>query len=201
MKFVVAGSQDGWMELSDGQQQIEWVHVPDAGAFAQHVDADAFFNLYDDAYRATYHSLTAPVFINSVVHPLGSSQNVIRFNGWKGFIQHDTWELAGPVQDLSTKALEALGKKYLITADEPGFISARIIAMIINEAWFALGDEISTEVEIDIAMKLGTNYPYGPFEWGHKIGMKNIYELLQQMSLQHKKYLPAPRLQQFLQTL
>jgi 3-hydroxybutyryl-CoA dehydrogenase len=33
-------------------------------------------------------------------------------------------------------------------------------------------DEISTKAEIDIAMKLGTNYPYGPFEWSEKSGWK-----------------------------
>jgi 3-hydroxybutyryl-CoA dehydrogenase len=27
-------------------------------------------------------------------------------------------------------------------------------------------------------MKLGTNYPFGPFEWGERIGIKNVYELL-----------------------
>jgi 3-hydroxybutyryl-CoA dehydrogenase len=199
MKFVVAGSKDALMELSNGQDQIDWLQAPNAEAFAQYAGADAFFNLYDDAWQAEYKMLTAPVFINSVAHPLSNSENVIRFNGWKGFMQHETWELAGFMQDSSEKVLEALNKKYLLTADEPGFISARIIAMIINEAWFALGDKISTEAEIDIAMKLGTNYPYGPFEWGYKIGMKNIYDLLQQMALQHKKYLPAPLLQQYIQ--
>jgi 3-hydroxyacyl-CoA dehydrogenase len=44
--------------------------------------------------------------------------------------------------------------------------------MIINEAYFALEDNVSTKAETDIAMKLGTNYPYGPFEWGQLIGLK-----------------------------
>ncbi|RYG08652.1 MAG: 3-hydroxybutyryl-CoA dehydrogenase, partial [Chitinophagaceae bacterium] len=70
---------------------------------------------------------------------------------------------------------------------------------IINEAWYALGDGVSTESEIDTAMKLGTNYPYGPFEWGHIIGMKNVYDLLQQMAVEHAKYTPAPHFQQFIQ--
>lgn len=198
MKFVVAGSNDAWKELSGGQEQIQWLQVEATTAFANHTDADAFFNLNEDAYLGDYQFSNVPVFINSVAHPLGNTQNVIRFNGWNGFISHETWELAGTVKEADENVLKALNKKYLHTADEPGFISARIIAMIVNEAWFALGDEISTEAEIDIAMKLGTNYPYGPFEWGHKIGMKNIYDLLQQMSIAHKKYSPAPRLQQYI---
>ncbi len=199
MKIVVAGSDYAWKELSGGQEQIEWLRVVDTLAFASHTNADAFFNLQEDAYLADYSFTDVPVFINSVARPLGNIQNVIRFNGWNGFISHETWEIAGNVKEADENVLKSLNKKYLHTADEPGFISARIIAMIINEAWFALGDEISTEAEIDIAMKLGTNYPYGPFEWGHKIGMKNIYDLLQQMSISNKKYSPAPRLQQFIQ--
>lgn len=201
MKIVVVGGNDAFKELSEGRDKIEWLHVAHASGFAQHTDANAFFNIDDDAWKGDYNLLTAPVFINSVAHPLINSSNIIRFNGWPGFIQHDTWEIAGTLQDSSKKVMEVLNKKYLLTTDEPGFISARIIAMIINEAWFALGEEVSTEAEIDIAMKLGTNYPYGPFEWGHKIGMKNVYELLLQMSLQHQKYLPAPRFEKFISSL
>ncbi len=76
----------------------------------------------------------------------------------------------------------------------PGFISASVIAMIINEAYFAKADGVSTEAEIDLAMKLGTNYPYGPFEWAQKIGLKNILNLLTSMSEQNNKYAPSPLL-------
>jgi 3-hydroxybutyryl-CoA dehydrogenase len=66
--------------------------------------------------------------------------------------------------------------------------------MIINEAYFALDDAVSSKAEIDIAMKLGTNYPWGPFEWAEKIGLNNIYLLLQKLSLTNKRYQPAPTL-------
>ena len=78
-----------------------------------------------------------------------------------------------------------------MVADEPGFISARVIAMIINEAYFALGDDISSKTEIDIAMKLGTNYPYGPFEWAELIGEENILSLLQKLAETDTRYQPA----------
>ena len=56
----------------------------------------------------------------------------------------------------------------------PGFITARVIAMIINEAFFALQENVSSKEEIDTAMRLGTNYPYGPFEWTKLIGIDKI---------------------------
>ena len=69
-----------------------------------------------------------------------------------------------------------------------GLLQARIIAMIINEAYYALEENVSTKEQIDIAMKLGTNYPYGPFEWSEKIGIEKIYFLLEKLSAQNKRY-------------
>jgi 3-hydroxybutyryl-CoA dehydrogenase len=63
--------------------------------------------------------------------------------------------------------------------------------MIVNEAFFALGESVSTMPQIDLAMKLGTNYPYGPFEWSNKIGLKNITGLLNELSKEEKRYQPA----------
>jgi len=88
-----------------------------------------------------------------------------------------------------------LNKKIEWVPDIAGFISARVVSMIVNEAWFALEEEVSTKKEIDTAMKLGTNYPYGPFEWGEKIGLKNIYELLTVLSKTNSRYQPAALLQ------
>ncbi|MFX8832908.1 3-hydroxyacyl-CoA dehydrogenase family protein, partial [Acinetobacter baumannii] len=73
-------------------------------------------------------------------------------------------------------------------------LAARVVAMIINEAYFGWGEGISSKADIDIAMKLGTNYPYGPFEWGYKIGVQKILELLQVLSKTDDRYTPAKAL-------
>jgi len=57
----------------------------------------------------------------------------------------------------------------------------RTIAMIINEAYFALGEELASPSDIDLAMKNGVNYPLGPIEWGEKIGLSNIAQLLDEL--------------------
>ena len=72
------------------------------------------------------------------------------------------------------KILSLLNRKTEWVPDVKGFISPRIVSMIINEAYFTLEENVSTKEEIDIAMKLGTNYPYGPFEWSKKIGLKKL---------------------------
>lgn len=58
----------------------------------------------------------------------------------------------------------------------------RTIAMIINEAYFALGDKLASATDIDLAMKNGVNYPLGPIEWGDKIGLHNIAQLLEELN-------------------
>jgi 3-hydroxybutyryl-CoA dehydrogenase len=63
--------------------------------------------------------------------------------------------------------------------------------MIINESWYALNEEVSAKTDIDIAMKLGTNYPFGPFEWCTKIGEEKIIALLNELGKKNPRYLPA----------
>lgn len=195
MKIVVSGSNLAFDELTKGQGNIEWIRETNADSFLRYTDADAFFNLSEIAFNSTYSNLQRPVFINSVNQTGHSNQNVIRINGWNGFLEKTTWEICGDINEKVKAILSALNKNHIVTAEEPGFISARTIAMIINEAYLAKEEKVSTAEEIDIAMKLGTNYPYGPFEWSEKIGLKNIYTLLAHLSLTDIRYTPALSIQ------
>jgi 3-hydroxybutyryl-CoA dehydrogenase len=75
-------------------------------------------------------------------------------------------------------------------------ITPRIIAMIINEAYFTLEQKVSTKEEIDLAMKLGTGYPLGPFEWSNRIGLTKVYSLLSRLNLMEPRYQPSALLKQ-----
>lgn len=74
--------------------------------------------------------------------------------------------------------LKSLGWDYRVVEDRVGMVTPRIICMIINEACFTLQEGTATVADIDKSMKLGTAYPYGPFEWADKIGIDNVYTLL-----------------------
>jgi 3-hydroxybutyryl-CoA dehydrogenase len=50
-------------------------------------------------------------------------------------------------------------------ADTPGLVVARTIAMLINEAADAVLQGVCSVEGANAAMKLGVNYPCGPFEW------------------------------------
>jgi 3-hydroxybutyryl-CoA dehydrogenase len=61
--------------------------------------------------------------------------------------------------------LAALGFSPLPVADAPGLVAARTVAMLINEGADAVLQGVCTPEGADAAMKLGVNYPAGPFEW------------------------------------
>ena len=61
--------------------------------------------------------------------------------------------------------LAALGFAPLPVADAPGLVVARTVAMLINEAADAVLQGVCSPEGADAAMKLGVNYPAGPFEW------------------------------------
>ena len=61
--------------------------------------------------------------------------------------------------------LAALGFSPLRVADAPALVVARTVAMLINEAADAVQQGVCSTQGADAAMKLGLNYPAGPFEW------------------------------------
>lgn len=193
MKIVVLADDADFETIKGSNPAAEWIRATSSSDFDTAKDANAFFDLSENAAAADHPVINKPLFINSVLDPL-PSKNAVRINGWKGFLENSTWEVAGNISEKEKEVLRYLQKKIIICADEPGFISARIIAMIINEACYTKGEEVSTEAEIDTAMKLGTNYPYGPFEWGEKIGFQHIYSLLKKLSFQDSRYQPSPLL-------
>ena len=122
----------------------------------------------------------------------------VRINGWNTFLKRSVIEATAPddLKEKTTNLFSLFNKRVEWTSDIPGFLSLRIVASIINEAYFALEERVSTKEEIDTAMRMGTNYPYGPFEWSREIGIKNIYNLLKHLGKEEKGYQPAALLKQ-----
>jgi 3-hydroxybutyryl-CoA dehydrogenase len=75
--------------------------------------------------------------------------------------------------------LAADDRKVTVIADSPGFVTQRIIAMIVNIACEIAQRGIARAAEIDPAIRLGLGYPAGPLELGDSIGSAKILEILQ----------------------
>ncbi len=134
---------------------------------------------------------TARVFLNTAKISLAELSNladhrikahVFGFNGLPTFVNREVLEVCrlepGHEGELSSICRQ-LNTRYLVVDDRVGLVTPRIICMIINEAYYTVQEGTATRDAIDQAMKLGTNYPYGPFEWCERIGVKHVYELLE----------------------
>jgi len=89
-----------------------------------------------------------------------------------------------------------LGKEPWEAQDYPGFVANRILAPMLNEAFYALMEGVATRESIDEVMKLGMGHPMGPLALADFIGLDvclNILELLQS-ELGDPKYRPCPLL-------
>lgn len=186
--------------------QIIWA---DSMRSLKMIEADVYFDLLfeNDAERSDQLRSIPPekLFINSVIDTSDDTGlSAWRINAWPGMLNRTIVEIAAGSafmqkfkKDQNAAAehiFQRLGWRYQLVPDIAGMVTPRIIAMIINEAWYALGEGISTKDEIDIAMKLGTNYPYGPFEWGELIGYDRVRSLLIRLSMTDARYTIAPKL-------
>ena len=104
------------------------------------------------------------------------------FNGLPTFLDREVLEVSLYKEEESEMLVQLcsdLGTKHLIVDDRVGMVTARIIFMIINEAYYTVQEGTAEKADIDQGMKLGTNYPHGPFEWSEHIGLQHVYELLE----------------------
>jgi 3-hydroxybutyryl-CoA dehydrogenase len=202
MKIVIRSTQDQKAELIEKgfakSINVQWI---ESNISIKNIDSDVVFDLLFDDINISNNEFIEdkPVFVDAVNCTCNeiNRANYIRLNAWHGFLKRPITELAvnnTTTQKSAEYIFAEIGWKYVFTNDDYGFIAARILAMIINEAYFALEDKVSMKGEIDVAMKLGTNYPFGPFEWSEKINLSKIMRLLERLSKADKRYTASPLL-------
>jgi len=102
--------------------------------------------------------------------------------------------------DAAARAAEAffasLGRHVEWVGDAPGLVLGRIVAQLVNEAAFALGEGVGAAEDIDAGMVLGLNHPRGPLEWGDAIGPSAVLGVLAGLydEYREERYRPAPAL-------
>jgi 3-hydroxybutyryl-CoA dehydrogenase len=92
----------------------------------------------------------------------------------------------------------AAGKHVEWVANAAGLVLGRILAQIVNEAHFAVSQGVASAEDCDTAMRLGFNWPRGPFEWGTAIGLGRAVAILDALhhSLGEERYRVSPLLRQ-----
>jgi 3-hydroxybutyryl-CoA dehydrogenase len=89
-----------------------------------------------------------------------------------------------------------LGMATERVGDAPGLVLGRIVAQLVNEACFAVGEGVGSPEDVDAGMVLGLNHPRGPMEWGDEIGAAEVLVLLTALQEEYReeRYRPAPEL-------
>ena len=104
----------------------------------------------------------------------------------------------------SAESLSAAGRHFAslgkhvecVSREAPGLVLGRILCQVVNEAHFAVGQEIASADDVDTAMRLGFNWPRGPFEWTSAIGADRVLGILDALhsELGEERYRAAPLL-------
>lgn len=150
-----------------------------------------------------------PIFSSSVTITIAEQvtwmkhpERLIGIGAFPTLLQGSVMEfVAGNFTDSSTRSSAkffaiALGKEAIFVRDSVGLVMPRILSMLVNEACFAMAEGVAAGTDIDTAMKLGTNYPHGPVEWGERTGAKHILAVMESLHKQDgERYRPAPLLQ------
>jgi 3-hydroxybutyryl-CoA dehydrogenase len=95
----------------------------------------------------------------------------------EGFYRYDGGRSLGPAPRFA--------RAEWVPSAEPldaGSVAERVILAIVNEAYRALADEVATADDIDRAMQLGANHPFGPFEWARRTGLQEVALMLDHLS-------------------
>ena len=196
MQVVILSNESLKEELMDGlsssPEGIIWIE--EFSQLQEHKEADVFIDLlFENSHLTALQQLLPKlIIVNSVEQTLFEmNSSFVRINGWNTFLKSSLVEATSLKQsdkEKTEKVFALFNKKIEWIDDIVGFITPRVISMIINEAFISLKEGVSSKEEIDIAMKSGTNYPYGPFEWSQKIGVNNLKKLLSKLSKHQNRY-------------
>lgn len=155
---------------------------------------DVIFDLNFDSHIDDLHYYAGlhgkPVFVSAVKAQLAYATHVygrkigctlIGLNALPTFINRPLAEvslLSKIDEHVLQQIMQQLNWDFKLVEDRVGMVTPRIVFMIINEACYTLQEGTASLQDIDTSMKLGTNYPFGPFEWADKIGIRHVYETL-----------------------
>lgn len=97
-------------------------------------------------------------------------------------------------RDMAHAMMAADGQPVVVINDSPGFVAQRAVAALINVGCNVAQRGVGVPGDIDKGAKLGLGYPYGPIEWGDRIGPKRVLFILERLHAfyQEPRYRPSP---------
>lgn len=89
-----------------------------------------------------------------------------------------------------------LGKVPIEVFESPGFVTTRVVLPLINEAVHVVMEGVASAAEVDLAIKLGYDFPTGPLEWADRVGLHKVLNWLEHLFEEtgDPKFRPCPLL-------
>lgn len=178
--FVVENATEKWDIKKDVYAQMDAI-CPEHCIFAADTSCISITRIGSVTRRPD--RVIGMHFMNPV--PLKSMVEVIR-----GY--HTSQETI----ERSKSFLATMGKECVIVNDLPGFVSNRVLMLMINEAIYLVQDQVASPQEVDKIFKGCLGHKMGPLETADLIGLDTILYSIDALyeGFNDSKYRPCPLL-------
>ncbi|MBV8530417.1 MAG: hypothetical protein JO104_03795 [Candidatus Eremiobacteraeota bacterium] len=94
----------------------------------------------------------------------------------------DSASVSDDALELAQEFFATLGKGAILVENVQGLFLGRTVGSIVNEAVLAVSEGVASSDDVDLAMRLGANYPVGPIAWGREIGGARVRRILERLA-------------------
>lgn len=209
----------GWYEYADGRRIEQpapssraaatrpvWIRPSDANpAFTTEL-AEMLTKAGVEVERGAAASQDALIVITPVGWDVTTASRDLRLDPRRTVAVDMLFGLKGPrtlmvtpaidpvLRDEAAAILGADGQAVVTINDSPGFVAQRMVAQIINIGCNIAQRGIAAPADIDKGAKLGLSYPFGPLEWGDRLGPGRVLHVLERLQAFYgdPRYRPSP---------
>jgi 3-hydroxybutyryl-CoA dehydrogenase len=209
----------GWYEYADGKRREPplapvpaarpksvWVFPSSSHADLQAPLIDLFKQAGADVERGDKPSAGALIVATPIGYDLTTAISELKLEAARTVAVDVLFGMKGPrtlmvtpatdpaMRDAAHGLLAADGQPVVVINDSPGFVAQRVVAMVVNIGCNVAQRAIATPADIDKGTKLGLGYPYGPLEWGDRLGPKRVLFILERLAAfyDEPRYRPNP---------
>ena len=151
-------------------------------------------------------SKTALIILTPVGYDVTTAVSELKYDGARTVAVDVLFGLKGPrtvmvspmtdpaYRDMAHGLMGHDGQAAIVINDSPGFVAQRAVAALINVGCNIAQRAVGVPGDIDKGAKLGLGYPFGPIEWGDRIGPKRVLFILERLQAfyQEPRYRPSP---------
>lgn len=211
-------SGSGWYSYKDGKKveppqkampatkpKSIWVRPSDNNQDLQNPFLDYLKSTGVEIERASAPSKEALIIITPVGYDVTTAVQDLKIDGARTVAVDVLFGLKGPrtvmvspatapeYRDMAQALMSSDGQPVVIINDSPGFVAQRAVAALINVGCNVAQRGVGVPDDIDKGAKLGLGYPFGPIEWGDRIGPKRVLFILERLQefYQEPRYRPS----------